>query len=48
MTPRWLENFLKQVSHPLHSWEMRSPKHLLALLDGAQAQGSPFFFGPQG
>ncbi|WP_051272626.1 YkgJ family cysteine cluster protein [Fundidesulfovibrio putealis] len=47
MTPGWLEDFLKQVSPPLHSWDLRSPRGLLALLDDAQVQGSPFFFGPQ-
>jgi len=47
MTPAWLEDFLIQVSPPLHSWDMHSPRRLLALLDDAQAQGSPFLSAPQ-
>jgi hypothetical protein len=47
MTPDWLEDFLKQVSPSLHSWDLRSPRRLLALLDDAQTQGSPFLSAPQ-
>lgn len=46
MTPDWLEDFLKQVSPSLHSWDLRSPRRLLALLDDAQFQGSPFLSAP--